>query len=84
MPHYSVLVHVDPDAQACSWWSSNPARSGRFTQDHSIEEALEPSHDAVGLHLEGLTAAGEPTPDEPMRPLPHVVAVAGVAAPVGT
>jgi antitoxin HicB len=53
-----------------------PALPGCFTQGKTAEEAMERAAEAIGVHIAGLEADGEPVPEEHEPPRLVTVTVA--------
>jgi predicted RNase H-like HicB family nuclease len=56
---YLVIIHKDADSD---YGVTVPELLGCFSVGKTLEEALRMAHEAVELHLQGLTEAGEPIP----------------------
>ena len=69
MPEYQYTIVLHPDAASGGYGVEVPALPGCFTQGHTREEA-------IGAHLAGLVADGEPIPVERQRPELATVRVA--------
>ena len=59
MIEYSVVVH---HAEEGGHWVEVPALSGCYSQDETLEEALENVKEAIAVYLESLRAHGDPVP----------------------
>jgi predicted RNase H-like HicB family nuclease len=74
MRQYAIIVH--PDSEQGGYWVTVPALPGCFSQGDTLQEAIANAQEAIGLHLEGLIAKGEPIPEEKEHPQAIVVDVA--------
>ena len=63
---YTVVLHPDPESGG--YGVEVPALPGCFTQGRTREEALERAREAIGVHIAGLRADGEPVPEEREQP----------------
>lgn len=66
MKQYTIFL--DPDFEDGGYTVTVPALPGIVTEGRTVEEAIVMARDAIDLHLKGLCAAGEPIPDETIRP----------------
>lgn len=58
-----IIIHrSDPDEEV-PYWVECPSL-GIASMGDSIDEAIRMIHEAIALHIEDLTAHGEPIPDE--------------------
>jgi predicted RNase H-like HicB family nuclease len=71
---YTVVLEWDPDAQAYS--VIVPALPGCTSQGDTVEECIVNAKEAIGLHVEGLSEAGLPVPEEPEEPVFVVLSIA--------
>jgi predicted RNase H-like HicB family nuclease len=55
-----VILHYEDD----NYWVKVPSLPGCYSQGATREEALTNIKEAIELHIESLTAAGEPIPTE--------------------
>jgi predicted RNase H-like HicB family nuclease len=67
---YSIVLEPEDGG---GYAVSVPALPGCFTQGRTVEEAMERAVEAIGVHIAGLQADGEPVPEE--REHPRVVTV---------
>ena len=72
MRYYTVVLEPEPEEGGYS--VSVPALPGCFSQGDTLDEALANVREAIGLHLQGMQADGEPIPDD-VTPLLALVEV---------
>lgn len=70
MRRYTVVLTHDPDVDSDA--VTVPALAGCFTQGRTVDEALANAKEAIALHLDALTAEGEPIPDD-VSPLVYML-----------
>jgi predicted RNase H-like HicB family nuclease len=66
MRRYSVLLI--PDADVGGYTVLVPALPGCITEGDTLENPLANAREAIALHVAGLSADGEPVPDESAPP----------------
>ncbi len=70
---YTILLY--PDEEEGGYTVLVPALPGVVTQGETLEEAMAMAKEAIGLHIEGLIADGEPVPQEDAPPETAVITV---------
>lgn len=70
---YSIVLEPE---EGGGYAVSVPVLPGCFTQGKTIEEAMQRAAEAIGVHIAGLEADGEPVPEELERPQLVTVTVA--------
>ncbi len=70
---YTIIL--EPEVRG-GYAVSVPALPGGFTQGSTIEEAIARAAEAIGVHIAGLVADGEPVPEEHEQPRLMTVVVA--------
>jgi predicted RNase H-like HicB family nuclease len=64
-----IIIHrSDPDEEV-SYWVECPSL-GIASMGETIDEAIRMIHEAIELHIEDLTAHGEPVPDDDAETFP--------------
>lgn len=74
MRRFTIVLTPDPDEGGFT--VTVPSLPGCITEGDTYEEALANAHEAIALHLEGLTADGESIPNDSPPPLISVVEIA--------
>lgn len=73
MRTYTIVVEPEEDG---GYYVTVPALPGCFTQGSTVEECQERAVEAIGVHIAGLQADGEPVPQEVSAPRLLAVTVA--------
>ena len=73
MRTYTIVVEPE---EGGGYYVTVPALPGCFTRGSTIEECQERAVEAIGVHIAGLRADGEPVPEEIAAPQLLAVTVA--------
>lgn len=73
MRTYTIVVEPEEDG---GYYVTVPALPGCFTRGSTVEECQERAVEAIGVHIAGLRADGEPVPQEVSAPQLLAVTVA--------
>ena len=76
MSEHQYTVILEPDLEEGGYTVTVPALPGVATQGETLEEAIAMARDAIRLHIEALTADGEPVPEEHQHPQAIIISVA--------
>ncbi len=66
-----IIIHRSEPDEVVPYWVECPSL-GIASMGETIDEAIRMIHEAIELHIEDLTAHGEPIPPEDAEILPEV------------
>jgi antitoxin HicB len=74
-PMRTYTIVVEPE-EGGGYYVTVPALPGCFTRGGTLEECRERAAEAIGVHIAGLQADGEPVPEEVGAPQLMAITVA--------